>query len=986
MKNYNVKEEIAKIKKLQKYTFLKEEFIPEINSHMLHLEHNKTKAKILLLPNTDDNKVFTIGFRTPSEDSTGVAHIIEHSVLSGSRKFPAKDPFIELAKGSLNTFLNAMTYPDKTIYPVASRNHKDFQNLIDVYLDCVFYPNIYKEKKIFMQEGWHYALENPKEELKYTGVVYNEMKGVYSSADGLLARMIMKSIYEDHSYGEESGGDPEYITDLTYEDFLGFHKKYYHPSNSYIYFYGDMDMAEKLEWMDKEYLSEFEYLEVDSEIKDVLHWSNPKEFIYDYSISESENEENATYLSLNTLVDEEFDPIKNKAFQILSYVLFGKPGAVIKEALLEAGIGEDVSGGYDYGIKFPSFAITVKNSNIDKKAEFMAIIKGSLRKIVSSGIDKEELLAAINVTEFQDRESDFGGYPNGLIYIMEIFNTWLYDKDPSANLRYENVYTELRKKISEGYFENLIKEVLLDNPHEALVILQPLKGLTTKREADLRKKLLKIKESLTPEQLQEIIKDTKELEEFQEAPTKREDLEKIPLLSREDLDRESEKAIWEENHLIFEDIKVPMIHSEIFTSGIAYMKLLFDASSLSMEELPYLAFLQRLLKQVDTQKYSYSKLATIINLNLGGIGFSFDTFVENESKTKFIFSVMAKSLMDKIPCAYDLMYEILFLSKLEDKKRIKELLAQEKANVKNVLVSAGHITALQRAASFVTKESYFDDATKGIRYYRFLEHLTENFEESIDETLEKIKNICRKILTVDNMLVHSTCTNQEYPYIEEETAKLCERIPKTQKREGEVIYQGEPCSNEAFTTSSMVNYVARYGNFKKHGFSYTGTLKILNNILNYHYLWENVRVKGNAYGCIALIGRNGGVGFSSYRDPNLANTYKVYENIAEYVKNFEADEREMTKFIIGTISALDKPLTPALKGAKGLGAYLSKIDPEQIQKERIEILTAKAEDIRALYPLIQAILLDNYQAVVGNAVKIQEDCDKNMHIEALFQE
>ena len=486
IKDEKKSKQLNKLEKLSTYQIESITNIEEINSVAVSMLHKKTKAKIFLLLNDDDNKVFTIGFRTPSINSTGVAHILEHSVLCGSRKFPSKDPFVELVKGSLNTFLNAMTYPDKTVYPVASVNDKDFQNLCDVYMDAVLYPNVYKEDKIFKQEGWHYELEEESAELTINGIVYNEMKGVFSSVDGMLDRLVTKSLFEGHSYGEESGGDPDFIPELSYKEFINYHASYYHPSNSYIYLYGNMDMTEKLEWLDREYLSNFEYKEIDSRIKDIIPWKENKELQFEYPISDEESEEDASYISLNTVVGGELDPIVHTAFQILDYALLQVPGAILKEALIDAGIGKEILGGYSPGIKEPFFSVIAKQTDIEKLAEFKMVVKGTLRKILSTGLDKEVLKAAINVSEFRAREADFGSYPKGLMYGLQAYDSWLYDADPTMHLRFQYIFDTLKLRLEEDFFEDLIRDHLLDNAYEAYISLVPKKGLAAQKEAKLK--------------------------------------------------------------------------------------------------------------------------------------------------------------------------------------------------------------------------------------------------------------------------------------------------------------------------------------------------------------------------------------------------------------------------------------------------------------------------------------------------------------------
>ncbi len=529
------------LEQLSAYELIKEKEIREMNSIGVILRHKKTGAKLFLMINDDENKVFSIGFRTPADNSTGCQHILEHSVLCGSEKFPVKDPFVELVKGSLNTFLNAMTYPDKTVYPVASCNEQDFKNLMDVYLDAVFHPNIYHEPKIFMQEGWHYELEEEDAPLSINGVVYNEMKGAFSSPESLLDRAIAHELFPDTCYGFESGGDPSQIPNLTYEAFLDYHRQFYHPSNSYIYLYGNMDMEERLCWLDEAYLSKYEARKIDSTIQFQKPFARPVEKELFYSITEDEEEENHAYLSVNTVVETNLDPKLYVAFQILEYTLLDAPGAPIKQALVDAGIGDDVFGGYENGILQPYFSVIAKNADKEQKGEFLAVVKGTLRKLADQGIDRKSLLAGLNYYEFRYREADYGSAPKGLMYGLWCMDSWLYDGDPMMHLEYQETFDFLKQAAEEGYFEGLIRKYLLDNPFEVIISLLPKKNLTAEEEQVLAKKLATYKDSLPQSQVLDIKKQTKELRKYQETPSSQDDLKKIPMLKREDIGREPER-------------------------------------------------------------------------------------------------------------------------------------------------------------------------------------------------------------------------------------------------------------------------------------------------------------------------------------------------------------------------------------------------------------------------------------------------------------
>ncbi len=531
----------ARIEDVTAYEIIEKREIRDIHSMSYLLRHKKTGARIALLENDDDNKVFCIGFRTPPTDSTGVPHIIEHTVLCGSKEFPVKDPFVELVKGSLNTFLNAMTYSDKTVYPVASCNDKDFQNLCHVYMDAVFYPNIYKEEKIFRQEGWHYEMESPEDELTINGVVYNEMKGAFSSPDDVHDREVLNSLYPDTAYGVESGGDPKVIPELTYEAFLDFHRRYYHPSNSYIYLYGDMDMAEKLRWMDEEYLSKFDSLQIDSAVQLQKPFAQPVFIQKDYPVMEGESLEDNTYLSYNTVVGTSLDKELYYAMQLIDYALCSSSGAPLKLALIHKNIGTEVYSVYENGVYQPYFSIVAKNANDSQKDEFVQTIEEELARIVKEGLDKKALLAALNYYEFKYREADFGSYPKGLMYGLQMFDSWLYDDKMAFDMIEANdIFKTLREKINTNYYEELIDKYLLHNQHKSILMVSPKEGLTAANDKALADKLQAYKAALSQEEILKIVEETHALHDYQDAEDSPETLSKIPMLTRADMKKEAE--------------------------------------------------------------------------------------------------------------------------------------------------------------------------------------------------------------------------------------------------------------------------------------------------------------------------------------------------------------------------------------------------------------------------------------------------------------
>lgn len=973
-----------KLTDLNAYEVLEQRPLDDLHSEGCILRHKKSGARIAVIANDDDNKVFYVGFRTPPEDSTGVPHIIEHTVLCGSDKYPVKDPFVELVKGSLNTFLNAMTYPEKTIYPVASCNDKDFQNLMSVYMDAVFHPNIYKYQEIFKQEGWHYELEDEDSPITINGVVYNEMKGAFSSADDVLQRQILNSLFPDTSYRNESGGDPDFIPDLTYEAYLDFHRRYYHPCNSYIYLYGDMDVAEKLRWLDEEYLSHYKKITIDSAIREQKPFAKPVELVKKYPISSTETEEDNTYLSYNLVVGTVLDKKLYLAFDILDYALVSAPGAPVKKALLDAGIGKDITGGYDSGTMQPIFSFIAKNANGSQKEEFLSVIRETLKQQVKDGIDKKALLAGINGSEFRYREADFGQFPKGLLYGIQCLDSWLYDDmQPFMHLEASETYRFLKEQVKTDYFEQLIQTYLLDNPHASVVVIEPEKGLNAKKEEQLAKKLAAYKESLSKEEIQQLIADTKHLKQYQEEPSPREDLEKIPMLCREDMKREAAPLINQEREVD----GVTVIHHSMFSNGIAYLRFLFDIRDFAVEDIPYVGLLKYVLGYVDTEHYGYAELSNEINIHTGGIGCSFGVYphMSGEEQMKVMFEVKTKVLMEELPEAGKLITEMIKTSVLSDEKRLLEILGQLKSRLQASLSSVAHSVASMRAMSYFSRAAYYQDAVGGILFEQKVADLAEHFEEKKADLIAKLEELTRKIFTPERMSVSVVCEEKDFVAVGREIGQLKQALYPS---EGSTVRNLPPLvleqKNEGFTDASKVQYVARTGNFKRHGFEYNGALRILKVIMGYDYLWINIRVKGGAYGCMNSYMRNGDTYFVSYRDPNLEKTNEIYDGIPEYLENFTADERDMTKYIIGTISDLDTPLNPNAKGARSMTALLQGITQEDLQRERDEVIGATEKDIRALKDMIASVLEEHNLCVIGNEEKLNEQKELFTELKNIF--
>jgi hypothetical protein len=964
------------------YKLIQEEKIDELNAVARVFEHIKSGAKALLLSNDDDNKVFSVTFRTPPTDDTGLPHILEHSVLCGSKEFPAKDPFVELAKGSLNTFLNAMTFSDKTMYPVASCNEKDFENLMHVYMDAVFYPNIYHRPEILKQEGWHYDLESLEGPITYKGVVYNEMKGAFSSPEQVMFRKIQASLFPDTPYAKESGGDPDFITDLTHEDFLDYHKKYYHPSNSYIFLYGNFDIEKKLEWLDSQYLSHFDKIEIDSSIPIQESFNEVKEVVESYSISNNEDEKDKTYLSYNYVVGTSTDIELYYGFEILEYLLLEAPGAPLKKALLDAGIGKDVFGSYDNSIQQPTLTIVAKDTNEDQKEVFVQTIQKTLKDLAQNGLNKKSIEAAINYYEFKIREADYGRYPKGVIYAMMHLNTWLYDADPLLLFKYNDVYKKFREGIDNGYFEKLIETYLLENTHATLVIVKPEKGLTAKKEKELENKLSEYKSSLSEAELHTLMDETRDLEKYQETPSKKEELETIPLLNLEDLKRETEPLPLE----VIDTHQIKLLFHPVFTNNIGYVKYIFDTKHVPEHLVPYIGLLTQVLGKVDTKNYSYDQLASEINIHTGGIFNVINVYGHYDMAEVFLpkFEIKARAFYEKIPTMFELVKEIIFNTKLEDTKRLSEIVLETKSRLQMQLNGSGHTAAANRAMSHFSNTAYYKELTGGISYYKFIERLAKDFDEKKEEIVSSLKELMHYIFRRENFTVSYTAEKSAFGIFENELEVFVNTLFTDTLEESNLSFDFNQ-RNEGYLTSGKIQYVAKAGNFVKAGFKYSGVLKVLQTIAGLDYLWNNVRVKGGAYGCMCGFSRNGNVYLTSYRDPNLRETLNRYNHLYDYIKTFHAEDRDMTKYIIGTISNIDRPMSPSLKGETAVAAYFNKLSNEDMQRERDEVLNTKQEHIRDMAELVHEVLKQEYICVVGNENKLEENKELFHDLVQLFE-
>lgn len=970
-----------------KYRLIDKREIDELRGMASLLEHERTGAKVFTIKNNDKNKVFMIAFRTTPADSTGVPHIMEHSVLCGSEKYPIKDPFVELAKGSLNTFLNAMTYPDKTVYPIASVNDKDFMNLMDVYLDSVFFPNAIHEKKIFMQEGWHYEIEGEgaDEAINVNGVVYNEMKGAFSNPDSVLERFTLRSLYPDTAYANESGGAPENIPELTFEDFKAFHGKYYHPSNAYIYLYGDMDMEEKLAWIDENYLSRFEREEVDSAIAWQQPYAEEKFDTEYYALAENEDGNNKAYLSENYVLPDKPGRESNLAWQMLDFILLSSPGAVLKEALIKSGIAEDIDGGYMGEICQPYFSVVAKNSEADRLELFRRTIRDTLTELCDKGINKKSLKAALNFIEFKYREEDYGSLPAGLAIGLNILSSWNYDGDPYEYLYYNDTFEHLKEMIDTDYFEELIRRSILDNGFKAVVTVLPKKGLTEEKDAELKEKTEALRRSLDDEEKRELKRIQDELKAYQTEPDDPENLKKLPVLEISDIEKKAET--------VRAKLKDGIIYTEENTNGIAYMRVIFDTEGFSEEEVQFASLIKDLLGELNTVNHSYTDLFDEILLKTGGISFKLDSVPVRDAKTgeigyKGICTAEIRALNSRVEDGLKLTAELVNGTIYDDAARIAELLAMAKSRQRAAMDSALHRVAVYRAASYFCAPNRYRELAAGTAYYDFI-----NAAVNLTKQPVHMKRFIKSLKAVAAKLFAKQRVSFALYGDEEARAAMLKAIPEFVAALSEdADNAGVPgrsvapsgCVNEGLKTSSQVNYDAVCGNFIKNGLSYNGGLQVLRIMLSYEYLWQNLRVLGGAYGCMASFTYSGSSYLVSYRDPQISKTYKIYEELPEYLDNWDGDRDAVKKYIIGAISAIDQPVTHSIKAANDLIYYYFGLTDEDRQRERDEILSFTPEDMRKCAAYVRALLDEGARCTIGSSAKIEKEAEMFKSVRELY--
>lgn len=960
---------------MEKYKFIDEKYIEEVNSQALQFIHNKTGAKVLVLKNEDENKTFGIGFRTPPTDGTGVAHIVEHCVLSGSRKYKTKEPFMDLIKYSLQTFLNAMTYSDKTIYPVSSRNTKDFYNLMDVYLDAVFYPAIYDKKEIFLQEGWHYEIFNENEDIKINGVVYNEMKGVYSSAENQVSDAITFNLHKNSTYGHDSGGDPKEIPNLTYENFLNFHRKYYHPSNSYIYLYGDLDYEKVLNYIDENYLSNFDKIDPNSQIQINPSFDKPVTLESTYSISEEENGENKSYATYSFVIGDNDSKLDALMRNIIAELLVESESAPLREVILKSNLGEDFYS--ETSASFPlDLSFILKNTEKDKLEEYVQLIDSTLKTLVKEGIDKELIESTLNKFEFILREG--GGNHQGVIYFARSLNSWLYDNNPFDALSFNEIVSELKSKIDTDFFERYIEEKILNNNFKLLLMVNPQVGKSEKEAEEVSKFLKEYKDSLSKDELNALIEENIKLLEFQNSEDE-DAKDTIPSLDIKDIKKGVSQIPREE----YEVSNEKFLYNEQFTNGIAYLNVVFPMNHIEKDELPLITILSNVLTKMDTKNYNYKDLNNKIFLKSGGIKFNGSTISLNMSKEytpKFLMSI--KVLEDKIENVSALLEEITLNTILDNKKRIKELLLMSKSQIEAAILQVGHSVAVARVKSYYNECGAYEEDLSGLNFYFYLSNLLDNYEELYPKFINSLEEVYKKIFNKNNLILHLIGGRNILDEGKNQLNKYISALPSIEYKDAYYPFKIEN-KKEGFTSSANVQYVSKGNNLFEFNEKFTGDYVVLANILSTGYLHNSIRAKGGAYGAGIRFSRDGNMATYSYRDPNLLNTVEIYDNIDKHLENLNFSEKDLNNYIIGVMNSFDPVQTPEDKGMSDLMRYISKTSVSDIEKLKEEALNTNLDKLKALAPLIKGAMESDYLTVIGNENIIKENSNLFNNITSL---
>ena len=953
------------------FNLVREENIPELNSTAKLYIHKRTGARLLSVINDDENKVFSINFRTTPKDSTGVPHILEHSVLNGSEKYPVKEPFVELLKGSLATFVNAFTFPDKTCYPVASQNVQDFYNLIDVYVDAVLHPLI--SEQTLMQEGWHYEINDPSEPLTYKGVVFNEMKGAYSSPDGVLETRVIESLFPKHLYGVDSGGDPRHIPDLTYENFKGFWETYYHPSNSFIYFYGNDDPEKRLKLMEG-YLKPYKKKKVKSVVPLAKPFKRPKKVEVAYDAGEDQDIEKKHYLVVNWKLPDTSDPVLNFSLRILGHILIGTPASPLRKALLDSGLGEDLAGiGMETELRHFIFSTGLKGTRKRHAKKIEKLIFDTLESLARNGIDPDTIAASMNTVEFSLRENNTGAYPVGIALMRRVLTTWIHDEDPFKLLAFEAPLFEIKARLAgdHRYFEKLIQAHLLDNSHRTTLRLKPDPELGKRLDEEEKARLAKVRESLNENQIANLVENTKKLRLRQETPDPEEALETLPVLALEDLEKKNQTIPIEV--LEMQDTKV--LYHDLFTNGIVYLDLGFDLHALPKELLPLTEIFIRALLETGTDQEDYVKLSQRIGKSTGGIHgtpVTATAFGSREGVAKLF--LRGKATIFQSTELLNILKDVLLSAKLDNRERIKQIVLEEKAGLESGLVPSGHFYVNQRLRAQFSESGWAKDQMSGIGYLFALRQLATDVDKKWKSVLKRLESIREALINRNALICNITLDSANWEVFKPHLDSFLSALPIKDVKVALFGVQPEQ-KKEGLTISAPVNYVSKGANLYDLGYEYDGSAAVIVDYLRLTYLWEKIRAQGGAYGAYSVFDDASGVfTFLSYRDPNVAATIDSYDKAAAFLKGLDSSrlsDNELKKAIIGAIGDLDAYQLPDAKGYTSMLRYLTNRTDELRQEIRDEVLSTNGEDFIAFGEVLEKVAQSNAVAVLGSQNAIE---------------
>jgi Zn-dependent M16 (insulinase) family peptidase len=944
------------------FELLQEYDLHELNTRARLLRHLQTGAELLSLENDDENKVFGIVFRTPPNDSTGVAHIMEHSVLCGSQKYPLKEPFVELVKGSLKTFVNAFTFPDKTCYPLASQNLQDFYNLIDVYMDAVLHPLI--SQQTLQQEGWHYELDDPAQPLTIKGVVFNEMKGAYSSPENLLSRSIQRSLFPDNAYGVDSGGDPGRIPDLTYAAFKRFHQTYYHPSNARIFFYGDDDPDERLRRM-QAYLAEFQPLDVDSQVELQARFTQARHAVIPYDASE-EADGHKNYVTVNWLLSDNLDARRTLAFQILAYILIGTPASPLRKALIDSGLGDDLAGlGIENDLRQMVFSTGLKGVAAENVDRVESLILEALRDLQRDGIEAEMIAAALNTIEFRLRENNTGSFPRGIALMLRSLTTWLYGGDPLAPLAFEQPLNALKDELERNpaFLQGLIEEYLLANPHRTTLILQPDAGLRQHEEQVEKARLEKMRQSFSTKMLEEVVEQTRQLKLRQETPDTPEVLSLIPSLTLEDLDRQNKLIPLETIDLGGAQV----IYHDLFTNGILYLDLGFDLHALPQEHLPYVALLGRALLETGTASQDFVRLSQRIGRSTGGIHSSPLTSARRDGdQAVAMLFLRGKSTMSQAAALLEILGEILQSARLDNRERFLQIVLEEKADQEASLIPGGHAVVNSRLSALFGEAGWAGEQIGGVSYLFFLRRLVEQIERdwaSVQAVLEQMRSL---LLNRSQMVVNVTLDAENWAQFKPPLADFLAGLP-SRPRLSTAWRRTPQAANQGLSIPAQVNYVGKAADLYQLGYALDGSALVVTHYLRTTWLWERVRVQGGAYGGFVFFDHRSGVlSYLSYRDPNLLATLENYDGTPQFLRKLELSQDELQRAIIGVIGNLDAYQLPDAKGYTSMVRHLAGESDAFRQQLRDQVLATSAAQFNQFGEVLEQVRDAGAVVVLGS--------------------